>query len=859
MVSLVVNLSYFQKPSRYINSEVNSIHKEAPVKVALAFPDVYEIGMSHLGLKILYKIINDLPYASAERVFSPWVDFEHEMKVKGIPLSSLESKLPLRNFDIVGFSFQYELSYTTFLNMLYLGGIPLRSDERNSSSYSSLYPLVIAGGPCTVNPAPISPFIDAFLIGDGEEAIKDILYLFYRWRTGGDSNKASLLHALSEIDGIYVPLIHNNPPIAPLLKGSEGGFVIKRRFIESLDNAPYPDNPIVPYTSIIHDRVNIEVSRGCPMGCRFCQAGMTYRPVRERSPEKIIEIAENSLKNTGYEEVAFTSLSAGDYSCLLQIVQEFNKKFAKDKIALSLPSLRVSSINNALLKEIRTVRKTGFTIAPEAGTDRLRRVINKDFKEEDFDQALKILFEEGWHNLKLYFMIGLPTETGEDIEAIPKMALKALKTAKQYTRRFVNINIGISPFVPKPHTPFQWYGQNSFDELKRKKEYIKKTLAKKGLKIKGHDIEMSLLEAAFSRGDERLAPFIEKAWSLGCRLDGWSEVFDFKKWKTAMNLTGIDAAEFARKTYGGSDLFPWDIVDIGVTKEFLWKEYQKALSGDITTDCRKICHNCGLECHKETEKWKTGDGVKMRKFEDVDPSPHLRFSASPIHSSNRFKPVRIRVEFSKTGKLKYLSHLELVTVLQRAIRKAGFPLVYSNGFHPSPRLSFGPPLSVGIKSLSEYFDMEIVPPFDLSINCKKLNSILPEGITIKGMSVISDETEALSSFITRYEYEIKYDDLSGIQRFLAEKEINVQRSGNVINLRDLVEDAKLINENTINLIVADRGETKIRVGELFPAVFNIPLERLDITRIALYGWNDGWAQPVDEKRLQIVNYKFQEV
>jgi radical SAM family uncharacterized protein/radical SAM-linked protein len=858
-----VNLSFFQKPSRYINSEVNSIYKEAPVKVALAFPDVYEIGMSHLGLKILYKIINDLPFASAERVFSPWLDLEAEMKTKGMLLSSLESHLPLRDFDIVGFSLQYELSYTTFLNMLYLGGIPLRSEERNNSSSARRYPLVIAGGPCTVNPLPMSPFIDAFLIGDGEEAIKDILDAFSKWKIEGDGKRETLLRSLSRIEGMYVPSVHSSgfgvqssivtPPSPPLTKGGNGG--VKRRFIESLDNAPYPDNPIVPYTSIVHDRVNIEVSRGCPMGCRFCQAGMTHRPVRERSPEKVMELTENSLRNTGYEEVSFTSLSAGDYSCLLQITREFNKRFAKNKIALSLPSLRVASINHALLKEIRTVRKTGFTIAPEAGTDRLRRVINKDFKEEDFEQALKILFEEGWHNLKLYFMLGLPTETGEDIEAIPKMAMQALKIAKRYTKRFVNINIGVSPFVPKPHTPFQWYGQNPSVELKKKKDYIKDALTKKGFKIKGHDVEMSLLEAAFSRGDERLAQLIEKAWSLGCRLDGWSEVFDFEKWKMAMDLTGIDVVDFAKKTFENSDVLPWEKIDIGVTKEFLWKEYQKALSGDITADCRKICHHCGLGCHESTVKLGRCEDRKISDKDSKTTSHLLNFSSSQLHKMHRFNPVKIRVEFSKTGRLKYLSHLELVTLLQRAMRKAGVPLVYSEGFHPSPNIAFGPPLGVGISGLSEYFDMEIIPPFDLVINSRKLNDILPDGIYIKDMAAIPANTKSLSSFITRYEYEIKYKDLSGAYRFLSEKDINIQREKHTINLRPMVEEARLTNEDTMTLIVVDQGKIKVRLGELLPLIFNTPLDRLNIVRVALYGWNDGWVRPFDKYKMQIPDSK----
>lgn len=843
-----MNLSYLQKPSRYINNEVNSIYKEASVRIALAFPDIYEIGMSHLGLKILYTIINDLPYASAERVFSPWIDLEAEMKAKGILLSSLESKLPLRDFDIIGFSLQYELSYTTILNMLSLGGIPLRSVDRLTNGQ---WPLIIAGGPCTVNPAPMSPFIDAFLIGDGEEAIKEILDTFYSWKKEGDGKKESLLRALSEIWGMYVPSVKRSACSVQRVAKDSGVVKIKKRFIESLDDAPYPDKPIVPFTSIVHDRINIEVSRGCSMGCRFCQAGMIYRPVRERNPEKVLEIAENSLRNTGYEEVAFTSLSAGDYTCLLQIVREFNKRFSKDKIALSLPSLRVASINHDLLKEISTVRKTGFTIAPETGSERLRRVINKDFSEEDYEQALKTLFEEGWHNLKLYFMIGLPTEEEEDIEAIPRMAMKALKIAKRHTGRFVSINIGISPFVPKPHTPFQWYGQRPPEELKRKKEYLKERLTKKGFNIRGHEVETSLLEAAFSRGDESLALLIEKAWSLGCRLDGWSEVFDFEKWKMAMELTGIDAEYLAKKTYEKSDTLPWDYIDIGITKEFLWKEYEKALSGGITPDCRNICHNCGLEC-KSNALYVMRNGSKENTHHPSPPQAditHLRLTRT-----SQFKPVKIRVEFSKTGRLRYLSHLELMTLLHRAIRRAGFPIEYSVGFHPSLKISFGPPLGVGIAGLSEYFDMEITPPFDIVINKSRLNSVLPEGVYIKDMVAVPSKAKSLSSFITRYEYEIKGRDLSRIYSFLSEKEINIQREKYVINIRAMVEEARQTDKETVNLIVVDQGDIKVRLGELLLKVFDVPLEELEITRLALYGWDGGWIKPIERSSLWTAKY-----
>jgi radical SAM family uncharacterized protein/radical SAM-linked protein len=849
MVSLTVNLSFFQKPSRYINNEIHAVHKEAPVKVALAFPDIYEIGMSHLGLRILYKIINDLTYASAERVFSPWTDLEAEMKAKSYILSSLESNRPLKDFHVVGFSLQYELSYTTVLNMLHLGGVPAETENRMDSRY----PLVIAGGPCTVNPLPMAPFIDAFLIGDGEEAIQEILDTYYQWKKEGDNKKESLFTALAEIEGLYVPFVHD-ARFSAVNSGSHLPSFISRRIISSLDEAPYPVKPVIPYTSIVHDRINIEVSRGCSMGCRFCQAGMIYRPVRERSPEKVLELAGESLRNTGYEEVTFTSLSAGDYSCLLPLVKEFNRRFSKDTVALSLPSLRVASITRDLLKEMRTVRKTGFTIAPEAGTDRLRKVINKDFSEEDYRETLKILFDEGWQNLKLYFMIGLPTETDEDIDAIPKMAMQALRTAKEFTKRFINISVGVSPFVPKAHTPFQWFGQNPVEELNRKKHLIKQALLKKRFNIKGHDVRMSLLEAAFARGDRSLSTLLKTAWSLGCRLDGWSEVFDFTAWEKAMDMTGIDAKGIASKNYDHADSLPWDNIHIGVTKEYLWKEYQQALAGVISTDCRKVCHNCGLECLKKIEKGISEEG-EGRMPESLNVTKHSGFTFPPMNSLNRFRPVKIRVEFSKTGRLKYLSHLELMVLLQRAIKRAGFPLEYSKGFHPTPKIAFGPPLGVGIAGLSEYFDMEVLPPFDLVINKNNLNNLLPEGVNINAMVSQPAQSESLTSFVVRYEYEIRGGDIQGVRKFLSETDIRIKREKQTVNIRDMVEKAGFIHENTVNLMVADLGNAKVRLGELLPVIFQVPLEGLDITRVALYGWNGSWVKPVVTGSVQLIDTK----
>ena len=817
-----MKLSCFERPSRYINNEINAIYKDAPVKVALAFPDIYDVGMSNLGMKILYMTINDIPYASAERVYAPWIDMEAEMRARGLPLCSLETKKPVKDFDILGFSLQYELSFTTVLSILSLSEIPLRHTERNRRS-----PLILAGGPCTVNPFPMSPFIDAFLIGDGEGAIREIIDLVYHWKMEGDSYKDSLLQALSEIEGMYVPSVH----------ALGKGFHVKRRILPSLEDAGYPLSVLVPYTPIVHDRITIELSRGCRHGCRFCQAGMIYRPLRERSPGKVVKIAEESLRSSGFEEISLSSLSAGDYPHLLELVQELNRRFSEKVVSLSLPSLRVKAVSRDVLREIKAVRKTGFTIAPEAATERLRMAINKDFNDEDYERALHALFAEGWGNLKLYFMVGLPDERDEDIEAIPEMAQRAIKIAKKYTHRYVNVSVSVSPFVPKPHTPMQWYGQEDIQTLREKLGYLKVRLSKKKITFKGHSPEMSLLEAVFSRGDDRLSDLIEKAWAIGCRLDAWTEAFDFRKWLKVADTTGVGLHEYAGRRYEKDDTLPWECIDIGITKGFLWKEHEKILSCEVTKDCSRTCAFCGLECEQTVDVPQSAVECHL---------PWCEGKTLPYHLHKR--TFRMRVMFSKTGSMRYLSHRELMTAFIRAIRRIDVPVAYSQGFHPLPLLSFGPPLSVGVGGLKEYFDVDLVSYMAPSSFIESLNAQLPEGLRVSEAQLISLHEPSLDSFVSRYEYMVQCPDVHVIHEFLAKREVLIERdhgqgTKEIIDIKKMVSEMGIVDKSNVRLIALD-GEKKVRLGELVASIFQLPLEELNVMRLSLYGWKGRWVEPI---------------
>jgi len=840
-----MNFACFQKPSRYIGNEINIIRKDTEVKVALCFPDTYEIGMSHLGLKILYFIINNIPYASAERVFAPWIDFESHLRHNRIPLTSLENKRPLKDFDIVGFTLQYELSYTNVLNMLSLGGIPIRAEDREYN-----YPLIIAGGPCTVNPLPLTPFIDAFVIGDGEEVIGEIIDVYSRFKIQDSrfKHKDTLLKELSKLEGVYVPSVHTNKQ------------KIKRRMIENLDDAPFPEAPIVPFTSIVHDRIAIEISRGCTKGCRFCQAGMIHRPLRERSLKKVLSLSQKSILNTGYEEISFTSLSTGDYSNLLPLVKTFNNLCSESCIAISLPSLRVGSVNADVLKEIKSVRKTGFTIAPEAGTERLREVINKDFTMEEYEETLTKLFTEGWQSIKLYFMIGLPTETPSDIKGIINMTEMVSRKGREITGNRININVGISAFIPKPHTPFQWLGQTPYEELRARQDFLKKALKKKGFNFKGQHVELSLLEAVFSRGDENSARLLETAWRLGCRFDGWSEVFDFNRWLLASEKTGIDLYKYASRTFDINSELSWEFIDTGIKKEFLKSEYQKALKGEVTPDCRHICYGCGLECKPRAQsKELIAHSSKL-----IAQSPESLHLQSATHHPKITDSIKIRVKFSKTDTMRYLSNREVITALLRAMRRVNVPLIYSEGFHPHPKTSFGPALPVGVEGLNEYFDIELPAlmntesrkscserisecGINLSEFISKINASLPHGLRTLTASPVNKNKKSLNELISFYEYKITIDKalIKPINFFISLSNCLVKREGGTVDIRPMLEKAE-INNNSLHLVLRDTNGTKVRLYEILKELLQKSVEELQtipVKRLRLYGYS-GLIDPL---------------
>ncbi|HAA26107.1 MAG TPA: TIGR03960 family radical SAM protein [Ruminiclostridium sp.] len=600
--SLLMNV---EKPARYTGGEWNMAVKdpgEADVRFAFCFPDIYEVGMSHLGMKILYHVLNRRDDTYCERVFAPWVDMEKVMREKGIPLFSLETKDPVKEFDIIGFTLQYEMSYTNVLNMLDLAGIPVLSEERNNS-----HPFVCAGGPCACNPEPLADFIDFFVVGEGEEVILEIIDLYKEWKASGPNrDRREFLGKVSSVQGVYVPSLYKVSykddftvsEIKPCFAGTPG--IVRKRIVKNLDDADFPEDIIVPFIGTVHDRIMLELFRGCIRGCRFCQAGFIYRPVREKNPETLYKQAEGSINTTGYEEISLVSLSTSDYSNLKEFTDVLIKLTEQKKVNLSLPSLRVDNFSVDLMKKAQKVRKSGLTFAPEAGTQRLRDVINKGISEEDIVKSAELAFNGGWNSIKLYFIIGLPTETMEDIEGIARLMQKIINVYNEIPKnrrpKGLKLTVSAACFVPKPFTPFQWFGQDTQEMFYEKQDFLRKKLRKvlKSIVFNWHDARLSFLEAVLARGDRRLGKVLFNAWQKGCRFDGWNEHFDYDAWMRAFNEESVDPSFYANRTREFNEKLPWEHIDMGVSKKFLERECIKAYEGKTTENCRARCSNCGI-------------------------------------------------------------------------------------------------------------------------------------------------------------------------------------------------------------------------------------------------------------------------
>lgn len=778
-------LPHVEKPARYLGGEYQSVRKDwddpaLACRFVLAFPDLYDIGMSHLGTKILYKLINDCPDLMMERSFCPWFDMEQQLRAAGQLLISLENSRPLCEFDVVGFSLQYEMTYSNVLTVLDLGGIPLRSVDRAESD-----PIILAGGPCATHPEAIAPFIDAVLIGDAEEALPELLRRVGELRRAGSSRREILIE-LAMLGGVYVPQLYaidDNEDTgiqsvgAPLDQRVPAR--VERRLVEDLSRFPFPDDSPVALSEAIFDRLSIEIARGCTEGCRFCQAGMIYRPVRERSPEDIVRTLEAALEKGGYDEASLTSLSTADYSCISPLITKVMKQLRTKRVGLGISSLRAYGLDENLLDEIASVKATGLTFAPEAGTQRMRDVINKNISEEDIQRTCHRVFSRGWRKMKLYFILGLPTETEDDLIGIIDTGRKAVNIGREY-HKSVTVTVSISSHVPKPHTPFQWCAMDSMEQIAEKQELLWQQARRAGFRLRRHDMRVSHLEGIIGRGDRRAADLIERAWRKGARFDSWEERLDWNAWQEALTeweqQHDLDRSIFIR-TLPVDARLPWDHIDVGLKDGFLKGEYRRAVNNRLSPPCGKpkgaqvhhtniadaeedrrklVCYHCGIACDMSAMREERIDFLEQLDAQAA-PEPtgpgwreaslkRISKGEAP-HAFEQGRPLKLRLRMERTGLGRMFSQLDLVRMLPQILRRGGLELYYSQGFSPHPVMSFAPAIGFLAGSVADFADVQLAMPVLPDGLAEKLRAVSPPGLLIADAWVPDEDAETLSGSI----------------------------------------------------------------------------------------------------------------
>lgn len=784
------HLKFVQKPSRYIGGEWNAVMKDDAAvtsRICLAFPDLYEIGMSHLGYKILYGLLNNMEGVWAERCFAPWTDLEARLRRAKLPLVSLEAHRPLNKFDLVGFSLQFEMTYTGVLQMMDLGGIPIRSADRDER-----HPIILGGGPAAVNPEPAWPFFDLILIGDGEEAVPELVARHRELKRDG-MRREEIIKTLAQLQGWYAPALYDavRDPISNLLvaqKSDRAPYPIKRRILLNLSDFPFPTNPVVPHTEIVHDRFSYEIMRGCNAGCRFCQAGYIYRPQRDRNPVEVVQGIRDGLTNTGYDEVTLASLNSGEYGSIDHLLEQGADNWGLDKFAATaLPSLRVPSVSKLMARVLLRGKQKGFTLAPEGGSQRLRNVINKNVSDADIRRAAEIIFSEGWDLVKFYFIIGLPTETNDDVRGIVDRAHEVMAIAKQKGRHRARINLSTSEFVPKPFTPFQWLPMAPREETLEKISLIKHSLRDRAITYKYHDLDQSIVECAMSRGDRSLAPVIERAWKAGCEFDGWHDRFNMKTWLKAFEDEGVDMAPFVYQEFPIDGGLPWDHIGMDVRKSYFKQELAKAYAAASSDACGPDpCYGCG---------WFAKNCTAGELKTDTKPvGIELPLPRNPRDGSDKDTPAfRYRIIFGKSGDLALYGHLDLIRNFNLVLNRAGLPVRYSQGFHPIPEMSFAPALPLGVAGDNEPMDLYLSENLPAEMVLEKLRGATLPGMPFHSAKLIERRAVKLQEATAWSDYEIEIRDPAwreflrpAVAPFLAAKEFKAElKRGEETKIKDI--------------------------------------------------------------------------